>query len=178
MTRSTLHDGQRVFQGVRFDVHAVQVPGSEGRTVRREVVVHPGAVAILPLLGDDQVVLIHNERVAAGQRLWELPAGTLEPTELPEVCAARELVEETGYRAGRIAELLRFYTTPGFCNEFMYAYLAEDLRHVGQELDEGETIHVQPVAIAEALSMVHDGRIVDGKTIAVLLYYHAFGRKG
>ena len=162
---------ERVFHGTRFDVDTVQLPERSGATVQREVVVHPGAVTILPLLDDGRIVMIHNERFAVGETLWELPAGTLERGESPDVTAAREIREETGYRAGRIEHLLDFYTTPGFCNEKMYAYVARDLKQVGQELDDSEQITVEVVTEADLRAMMHDNIIRDGKTLTVLLYY-------
>src|SRR5262245_61524829 len=95
-----------VLKGSRFDVVAVDLPGRHGRAVRREIVGHPGAVVILPLIDRDTVAMIRNERIAVGQTLLELPAGTLEPPgEDPAVCAARELIEETGYRAATIVKM-------------------------------------------------------------------------
>jgi len=174
MLPDSIKDAKRVFAGVRFDVHAVDLPGRDGESHRREVIVHPGAVLILPLMDDGCVVLIKNERFAVGKSLWELPAGTLEPAEGPAKCAARELIEETGYEAKRIEKLAEFYTTPGFCTEKMWAYVAQDLTHVGQDLDESERIEVHPTPWDKAMAMTRDGEIVDGKTMTALLYYDAF----
>ncbi len=135
----------------------------------RELVVHPGAVVILPCI-EDRVLLIRNYRFAVKKTLWELPAGTLESGESPETCAARELIEETGYQADQIKPLLHFYTTPGFCDEILYAYEASGLTFVGQNLDEGEQIEVVPTPFAKAVEMIFSGEIVDAKTISVLLY--------
>jgi ADP-ribose pyrophosphatase len=140
--------------------------------VHGEVVVHPGAVLILPLRSPDEVVLISNHRFSVDRELLELPAGTLEPGEEPAACAARELEEETGYFAERVEPLCRFYTSPGFTNELMYAFVATDLTHRGQKCDATEQIRVQPMALSEALDACLDGRIVDGKTIAALQVYH------
>jgi ADP-ribose pyrophosphatase len=104
--------------------------------------------------------------------LWELPAGTLEPGESPLETASREVIEETGYRSTRLAPLLEFYTTPGFCNEKMYAFVANDLEFVGQQLDETEKITAEPLSWEKIMEMIRQGVIKDGKTIAVLLYYH------
>jgi ADP-ribose pyrophosphatase len=136
--------------------------------VSREVVRHPGAVLIVPRLDGDRLALVRNYRVAVMQRLWELPAGTLEPGEPPEIAAARELEEETGYRAARIEHLGDFYTSPGFCDELMRVYTAEKLEFVGQRLEPHEDIEVGVVTVDEALAMIDDGRIIDGKTIAAL----------
>jgi ADP-ribose pyrophosphatase len=107
--------------------------------------VHPGAVVVLPLLDADTIVMIRNFRPSVGATLLELPAGTLEADEPAEACAGRELIEETGYRAGRIEPLVDFYTSPGVLSERMFAFVARELSHVGQQLDEGEEIEVWPV---------------------------------
>jgi ADP-ribose pyrophosphatase len=140
------------------------------------MVAHPGAVAIVPLLAPDQVVLIRNYRFTVDQELLELPAGTLEPPEPPIVCAARELEEETGYLAGRLEPLCEFYTSPGFTNERMHVFVATDLKPGAQKLEASEQIRVEVLPLAEALEATADGRIVDAKTIAAL---HVLGyRKG
>lgn len=148
----------------------------DGSCRARAIVVHPGAAVVLPLLQDDQqrVLLIRNHRLAAGGPLWELPAGTLEPGETPERCAARELVEETGHRAGRLRPLLRLFSSPGFCDEQLHVFVATELQPAEQALDEAERIEVHPLPLREALAMVGDGRIVDAKTVAALLYYARF----
>ncbi len=167
-------DSQRVYHGVRFDVYGMELPTKSGRKIRRELIVHPGAVVILPILDDDRIVMIRNERFAIGQTLWELPAGTLEPNEPPKVTAGRELIEETGYQANVIEPLFSFYTTPGFCNELMYAFVAKDLKHIGQKLEESEKITVEALSWKEVLTLIQDGILCDGKTIATLLYYKTF----
>ncbi len=140
--------------------------------VGRELVVHPGAVLVLPLLGDGRVVLIRNYRYSAERELLELPAGTLEPGEAPAACAARELEEETGYRAGRLEPLCAFYTTPGFTNEYMHAFVASHLERTAQRLEATEQIRVEIMPLPDALDASADGRIIDAKTIAALQVYH------
>lgn len=171
MPTSTLQSAPVVFTGQRF--HVVRTSGPHPR----EIVVHPGAVVILPLLEGDSVAMIRNERVAVGQTLWELPAGTLEPPESPQTCAARELIEETGYRAKKVTRLFEFFTSPGICTEAMYAFVAEGLEAVGQDLDEGESITVEVVPLERAMRMVRENQVRDGKTIATLLYYQLFAEK-
>ena len=174
MQLGTDHDAELAYSGVRFNVYAVDLPGRGGQSVRREAVATPGAVVVLPLLDDQRVVLIRNERFAVGHTLWELPAGTIEDEEPPDQAAARELTEEAGYRAGQVDKLIEFYPTPGICTERMHAYLARDLEHVGQDLDENERITVEVLGLDRSIQMVRDNTIRDGKTIATLLYYQSF----
>lgn len=157
-----------------MDVLSVEAEHPQGGSIRREVVAHPGAVVILPLLDPETIILIRNERYVVQQTLWELPAGTLEVGEDPAACAARELIEETGYRAQKILPLLDFFSTPGFCNEFLYVYVAQDLEYVGQALDETEKIDVEPLSFSMALKMIQEGTIRDAKTICSLLFFHMY----
>lgn len=178
MLPDSLRDAPVAFTAARFQVRAVDLDRRTGGRQRREVVVPADAVLIVPVLDDGRLVMIRNERFAVGQTLWEFPAGTLEPGEAPDACARREVVEETGYEAGRIEKLLQFYTCPGFCTELMHVYLAQNLRHVGQNLDETEKIEVEVVTAAQALAMVKGGQVQDGKTIASLLYCTTFIARG
>src|SRR5207249_563268 len=120
MARTIVHTG-RIIQ-----VAVDELVRDDGRPYRRDVVLHPGAVVILPLLDGGRVVLLRNHRHAVGRELWEVPAGTLEPPEPPEACAARELTEETGYRARKWTKLSEFYPSPGVLSEKMYLFAAED----------------------------------------------------
>jgi ADP-ribose pyrophosphatase len=172
-----LVEKQVIFTGskVRLELHHLQ--NDDGERTRREVCVHPGAVVVLPVLDDGRVVLIRNRRYTVGaQYLIELPAGTLEKNEDPMNCAGRELLEETGYLAGRLKPLNSFYSSPGILTEKLYAFAAYDLELQRAALEEGEEIEVQPTAFDEAVRMIRDGRIQDGKTIATLLLYDRFYR--
>lgn len=162
---------ETVHEGSLFKVEALSWTDARGRAIRREVVRHPGAVVIVPALDADNLIMIRNYRIAVDDRLWEFPAGKLEPNEQPELAAVRELEEETGYTAQHIRKLGEFYTSPGFANELMHAYVAEELTHVGQRLEAGEDIHVEVIPRSDALKMVHDGRLRDGKSIAALLMW-------
>jgi ADP-ribose pyrophosphatase len=163
-----------LFQGKRFRVVRAVQTMPDGTLHTREIVEHPGAVAILPLLEDGRLCLIENYRVAAQRGLYEIPAGTLEPGEDPQRAAERELVEETGYRAQTIELLAKFYTSPGVLSERMYLYLATGLRAGPPAREAGEDIQNRLVAWADALQMARDGRIEDAKTLVGLLYYQAF----
>lgn len=161
-----------ILKGRKFDFERITFQGGGGKKVTREVVRHPGAVVILPLLGDGaglRIVMIRNRRYALGRELWELPAGTLEPPEDPARCAARELEEETGYRPDRVESLGSFYTTPGMTDELMRAYVASGLTHVGQHLEEDENIRPELVEPREAFSMLDRGELVDAKSMLTLL---------
>ena len=163
-----------LFQGRRFRVEqAVQVTPDGARHIR-EVVRHPGAVVILPLLDDGRLCFVRNYRVAVNQTLIELPAGTLEPNEDPAQTALRELAEETGYRAGRIEHLITFCMSPGILDERMHLYLAEMLQPGPTALEAGEDIQPLLCTWEEALEMTRQGEIRDAKTLVGLLYYHTF----
>jgi ADP-ribose pyrophosphatase len=140
---------------------------ADGRETQREIVEHPGAVAIVPMLPDGRVILIRQWRRPAGQALLEIPAGTREPNEEAAACAARELVEEIGYRPGRLRRLGGFYTTPGFTDEYMDLFLATDLAPA----DAGEAEFEEAMVIVspeEITTLIDAGEQVDGKTLAAL----------
>lgn len=166
-SRRTLH------QGRKFSFELLTLPDAAGRPVTREIVRHPGAAVILPVLrtpgGSPRIVLVRNERAAIGSDLVELPAGTLEPPEPPLACAARELEEETGFRAATLAPLGRFYTAPGFSDELMWAFAATGLVRVGQRLEPDERLTVLDVAPDECLAMIDRGDLADGKSIAAIM---------
>ena len=154
-----------------FKVARLSFEATDGGEIIRDVIEHPGAAVILPLLDDGRVVLIRNVRHTVGKVLWELPAGTLEEGEAPEACAAREVEEETGYRAGSLAPLTEFFASPGILNERMYGFLATDLVQTAQSLDEDEEIEVFPIPQWQVRDMLKDGHIEDAKTITLLLYW-------
>jgi ADP-ribose pyrophosphatase len=176
-----LIEKQVVYRGqkVQLELHQLENEETQKRHTR-EVCVHPGAVLVLGLLdeagSDQKVVLIRSYRYAIGQYLYELPAGTLEKGEDPLHCAGRELLEETGYLAGRLAPLMTFYTSPGILSEKMFVFTAYDLQQSATALEEGEDITVQAVTLEEAIGMIREGLIQDAKTIAALLFYASFRR--
>ncbi len=172
---SRLSNVKTVFAGKKFHVERRET-AVDGKPHAWEVIVHPGAAVILPVLPDGRIVLIRNYRVAVDEELLELPAGTLDDQEPPEACAARELAEETGYRAGRLAPLVTFYSTPGILNECLHTFVATDLTPGPTAHENGEQIRVTPMTLADALQAIRDGKISDGKTILSLLYYDRFVR--
>lgn len=168
-----------IHRGTRFDYEQAAFAGTDGREVLREYIRHPGAVAVLPLLAragePPRVVLIRNYRVSIDRFIWELPAGTLGRGEDPAVCASRELIEETGYRAATINLLGRFYTSPGLSDESMSVFLARDLEHVGRRPEPDERMTVHPTPAAEIWNMVRQGQLVDCKSLGALLLAKAQG---
>jgi ADP-ribose pyrophosphatase len=168
-----------ILKCLKFAVCRKAVRDRSGGLHDYQIVVHPGAVVVLPLLGNGRCVLIRNFRHAVDQELWELPAGTLDgPDELPEHAAQREGEEETGYRAARLVPLGSFYSSPGFMTEKLHAFVATGLTATEQRLEPTEHIRVEIVDVDEALAMVRDGRIVDAKTIVTLLRWNLLGRPG
>ena len=157
------------FKGRHVQVRLDQIVDSNGNTTTLEIVEHPGAVCVVPLLGNGDVVLVRQYRHAAGTRLLEICAGGLNPGEDPKEAARRELEEETGFLAGKLVERARFWTTPGFTTEFMYLYEATDLVKTQTHPDEDEIIDVEIATQEEALRMIDDGRIQDAKSILGLL---------
>jgi ADP-ribose pyrophosphatase len=164
-------DVRTTHRGRLLTVDVLSWTDADGRAVQREVVHHPGAVLVVPRLDDERLVLVRNERVAVQRHLLEFPAGKLEPGEDPQDAAGRELEEETGYRPGRVRALGEFYTSPGFCDELMRVFVADELEQVGQKLEPGENLEVVLITRSEVMSMIGDRRIRDGKTIAALLMW-------
>lgn len=157
--RREIHRGRVVNLGIE----TVTLPN--GATVELEVIRHQGAAAVVPLREDGTILLIRQYRHAAGGYIYEIPAGKLDPGEDPLHCAARELKEEVGCRAGRLEHLLTFFTTPGFTDEIIHIYLATDLSPGTQALEHDEILEVVAMPLAEAIALVRGGAITDGKTI-------------
>ena len=158
-----------VFAGnvIRVEVEQVLLPN--GQTARHEIVRHPGAVAMVPLTPDDEVILVQQFRLAANRIMLEIPAGTLNPDEDPQVAAGRELQEEIGLKPGRLIPLGGEYTAPGYTSEFIHLFLAEDLAPAPLAVDDDEFLETVTLPLNEALRRVETGAIQDGKTIAALL---------
>jgi ADP-ribose pyrophosphatase len=165
MPREIVHRGHKIQVAVDTEV----LP--DGRVIRRDVVLHPGAVVILPLVDAGHVCLVRNVRPVVGEELWEVPAGTLEPGEPVEQAAARELAEETGYHAGRWQRLGVFYPSPGVLGERLHLFVAAELTPGPQRLEADEQLTAHTVSWAQALAWVGDGTIRDLKTVAALLLW-------
>jgi len=158
-----------VYRGriVHLALERVRLPNDH--VVELEVVHHRGAAAVVPLLDDGRVALVRQYRHAASGWLLEVPAGTLAAGEAPEACAAREIAEETGYRAQRLEPLGWVWTTPGFTDERIWLYLATGLEPGGQTLDDDEVLAVELLPFADAVARAEAGEICDGKSVCALL---------
>ena len=146
-----------------------EVEEPEGVRATREVVRQRGSVAALPVLDDGRVVLIRQYRYAVDERVWEIPAGRIDPGETPEEGARRELEEEIGYTAAALEPLCTFYTTPGFCDERMHLFRASGLRKVPARPEEDERIETAFFPLDEARAMIGRGEVREGKTLVALL---------
>ena len=163
---------ETVYDGKLFKVNREIVRLPDGRERPREIVVHPGAVAMVVVDDEDRLILVRQYRRAADRVLLEIPAGTREPGEDPEQCALREVREETGYEAGKVESLGGFYSAPGFCTEYLYCYLLTDLRESPGAFDDDENIEVERLTVDEALEAIRSGEICDAKSICGILMWH------
>ncbi len=158
-----------VYKGLIVNVYMDRAELPNGKSARREVVDHPGGVAILPLLDNGEVVTVRQYRYPFGEVLLEVPAGKLDRGEAPEACALRELEEEVGLVPGRLIPLGALYVSPGFCNEVIHLYLARDLRPVPRHPDEDEFLKVCSFPLDTLVEQAVRGEIKDAKTVAAVL---------
>jgi ADP-ribose pyrophosphatase len=165
MAREIVHVGRKI----RVAVDTITTP--DGETIRRDVVLHPGAVVILPVLDAEHVVLLRNHRFVIGETLWEVPAGTVEPGEPLLACAERELAEETGYSAAKWRSLGFLYASPGVLDEKLHLFIAEELTPGAARPEPDEQLHPVTVRLDEAIRMCLAGEIKDAKTITSLLLW-------
>lgn len=168
-TRST--SPQIVLKGRIFAVERRVWTAKDGTEQCREIVRHPGAVTIVPVLNDDHVILVRVWRAAVDDYLWEFPAGKLESGEPPLEAARRELSEETGYSAGRMALLGEYLTSPGFADERMHAFVAKDLSSGEAHPEEGEDVEARVFSVTEIEAMIDSGLLRDGKSLAAWLLW-------
>lgn len=162
---------KRLYEGKIVNLREDVVESNKGR-FSREIIEHPGAVTIIPVIKEaDTIIMVRQFRQAVKKTLLELPAGTLKRGERPEDCAKRELLEETGYTAGSLKKILRFYPAPGYDTEVIHLYLATDLTKSMQRLEEDENIVVLEVKKEEALRMIERNEIEDAKSIIGIVFY-------
>jgi len=161
-------DTKTVFEGeiIRLKVDKVMMPS--GRVAEREIVEHKGAVGIVPLTENGEIIMVSQYRHPVGGLLMEIPAGKLDPGETPEECAARELVEEICMAPKTLIKLASFYTTPGYSNEVFHLFLADGLVEQHCDLTEEEIESVEKITVENAVRMITNGTITDGKTIAAV----------
>ena len=159
-----------VYSGRLLKVHVDTVKLPNGRETTREIVEHPGAVAIIPLLDNGKLLVVKQYRTPVRRRLIEIPAGTLEAGEAPLPCARRELIEETGYAARRFTKLFSCYLAPGYSTEKIHFFLASQLVPTKAKQADDEAIIVQPMGLHEALKAIEQRKIQDAKTISALYY--------
>lgn len=160
-----------VYQGRTIALRCDTLTKADGSRKKWDIVVHPGAVVLVPITDKKEVLLVKQWRRAIGKRILELPAGTLEKGEPPESCAQRELQEETGFRAGQIIPLGGFYSAPGFCTEYLHLFLALGLEPAPLEPDDDEMIDRLFVPLRKIEQMIETGEICDAKTIAGIHRY-------
>lgn len=166
-----------VFRSKIFQVERLVYQTNDGQSASKDVVRHPGSVAILPVFGDGRICLIRNRRITVDEVLLEIPAGTMEPPE-PEIdCAFRELAEETGYRADHMELLTSVFLAPGILDEKMHLFLATGLRAGAPAREDTEEIENVLVTLDAALEMVHNREIVDAKTMLALLLFQPVRKK-
>jgi ADP-ribose pyrophosphatase len=165
---------QIVYTGKVFGVRRDEVVEPSGVHATREVITHPGSVVVLPVLPDKRIVLIRQYRHATRQYLLELVAGRIDNGESPKKAAARELIEETGYRAKKFTIFLDVFPTPGFLEERMYILLAEGVTPGEAHPEEDERIEARAYTRKELENLIHTGKIRDAKTVAGVLYYLRF----
>jgi ADP-ribose pyrophosphatase len=167
--KETTLDTEEIFRGRLLHVKRDRVELPDGTEGVREWIDHPGAAAVVPILPDGRVVLVRQYRYGPAQTFLELPAGKFDGAEAPEAVAARELEEETGYRAGRLDPLGVLFNAVGYSNEAIHLYLARDLVPTEQALDEGEFLEVELHDLAEVTAKASRGELQDMKTVSGLL---------
>jgi ADP-ribose pyrophosphatase len=158
-----------IFQGRVFDMEHVMVQLPDGVERRYDLVKHPGAVVLLPVDDEGNLLFVRQFRLGSLSELLELPAGTLEHGEPPEDCARREIREETGMSAGELRLLGDFYMAPGYSTECLFIFLARQLSHDPLEGDADEFLSLEKMPVAEAYRLARQGKINDGKTLAALM---------
>ncbi|MDR9795652.1 NUDIX hydrolase [Aeribacillus pallidus] len=163
---------EKIFSGKIIDVYVEDVRLPNGENAKREVVKHPGAVAVIPITNEGKIVMVRQYRKALERQLVEIPAGKLEKGESPEITARRELEEETGYGCESLKHVISFYTSPGFADELVHLYLAEGLIKLENKasLDEDEFVEVLEVTLEEARKLIEEKEIYDAKTVYAVQY--------
>jgi ADP-ribose pyrophosphatase len=166
-----------VFKGRAVVLRVDTVINADGQETTREIIEHPECITAVPIDDDGNIVLVRQYRKAIEKDLLEIPAGGIEPGEDPDEAVKRELQEEIGYLPGRVEKLGGFYSTPGFCNEYLYLYLAFDLKPSQLVAEDTAGIDVVRVKPSQVMRMIKSGEICDSKSVAGLLYYLEYRKK-
>lgn len=169
--KSSPIEHREIYRGRTIALRCDSLKKEDGSIKKWDIVIHPGAVVLIPITEKQEIILVKQWRRAIGKSILELPAGTLESGEMPEACAQRELQEETGFRANKIIPLGGFYSAPGFCTEYLHLFLALDLKSDPLPADDDEKIDLYPVSFNKAEKMIESGEICDAKTIAGIQRY-------
>lgn len=156
---------QTIYEGKIVTLKVDQVELPNGKTASREIVTHPGAVAVMAITDDNRMVVVRQFRKPLERTIVEIPAGKLEPGEKPDVCAHRELEEETGYTAREMKHVASFYTSPGFADELIHLYRTDELTAGEAKPDEDEFVELMHITVEEAQQLIASGEIRDAKTI-------------
>ena len=167
-TSAQLNETKTIYEGKVFTLALDNITLPNEVTTVIDIIRHPGAAAMVPMLNKNTVLLIKQYRYAAGGFIWEIPAGTLNPGESPIECAKRELVEETGYSTDKLEKLTEIVPVPGYSDERIHLYLATGLVKAVQNLDRDEILNVHEINMDDALKMIAKGEIIDSKTISGL----------
>lgn len=163
-----------LLKGRAFTIRRDTMKTPDGRETKFDIVEHGGSVILIPLDSEGNILFVRQYRHAAGIEMLELPAGTRDGTEPFEACAAREIREETGMQAGKLAQIGSFYLAPGYSTEYMGVFLAEDLSENPLEADDDEFLSVEKIPVREAIQMAERGEIPDAKSLAAMLLAKPF----
>lgn len=174
-SNSMQEETKYIYKGKRVSLKIIETILPSGRFAKKEVVEHPGAVVILPMLENDKILLLRQYRPSVKNWVYELPAGTLDKEgESPEECAIRELEEEAGYKAEKVQLLFKIYPSPGYCTEIIHAFLATGLKKTIPKRDETEVIETLTLSLNDALELIRRENVADAKTLTTLLYYEKY----
>lgn len=163
---------EQIFTGKVISLQVDEVELPNGRVSKREIIKHPGAVAVIPVTAENKIVMVEQYRKALERTIIEIPAGKLEKGEKPEICAARELEEETGYECASMEWLISFYTSPGFADEIVHLYKATGLskKENAATTDEDEFVNLLEISVEESIQLIKDQQIYDAKTAYAVQY--------
>jgi ADP-ribose pyrophosphatase len=172
--RAHVFSSKTLYEGNVFSVRQDRLTEPGGVEVRRDIVVHQGSVVLLPIFPDGDILMVRQYRHAIGASIWELVAGRLVKGESRPAAARRELIEETGYSASRVRQILEIFPSPGFVSERMWIFAATGLRKGMAQMEEDERISAKKFSLAALENMIERGSLHDGKSVAAILFYSRF----